>query len=128
MPTFCAAILVRSLLAQDRIEDAKAAADRVLVFSQRTSDRGARFTAALAVAEVSARLLKTTEATRALETVRTEVSHYGYTTFELEARLHLGELEVRSGKASTGERIWGNSGTMRGTKDSSSSHARPALP
>lgn len=45
---------------------------------------------------------KTTEATRALETVRTEASHYGYAAFELEARLHLGEGAVRSGKATAG--------------------------
>ncbi len=100
--TLCAAILVRSLLAQNRIEDAKSAADRVLVSSQHTSDRAARFTAAIAAAEASAKSGKTTEATKALETVRTEASHYGYAAYELEARLHLGEIEVRSGRASAG--------------------------
>jgi tetratricopeptide (TPR) repeat protein len=100
--TLCAAILVMSLVAQDRIEDSKAAADRALVLSQRTSDRAARFAAAIAAAEVSAKLGKTMEATRALEIVRTEASHYGYAAFELEARLHIGEIEVRSGKASAG--------------------------
>jgi serine/threonine protein kinase/tetratricopeptide (TPR) repeat protein len=100
--TLCAAILVRSLLAQDRIEDAKAAADRALVLSQRTSDRASRFTAAIVAAEVSAKLGKTMAASRALETVRTEASRFGYSAIELEARLHLGEVEVRSGKANTG--------------------------
>jgi serine/threonine protein kinase/tetratricopeptide (TPR) repeat protein len=100
--TMCAAVLVRSLLAQDRIADAKTAADRVLVLSQRTSDRGARFAAAIAAAEVSARLGKTTDAIGILENVRSEASHFGYAAFELEARLHLGEVEVRSGKASPG--------------------------
>ena len=51
---------------------------------------------------MSTKLGKTTEATKALETVRTEASHYGYTAYELEARLHLGEVEVRSGKVSAG--------------------------
>ncbi|MBZ5657761.1 MAG: tetratricopeptide repeat protein [Acidobacteriia bacterium] len=100
--TLCAAILVRSLLAQDRIEDAKAAADQALVLSQRTGDRAARFAAVIAAAEVSAKLGKTADATRALETVRSEASRYGYAAYELEARLHLGEVEVRSGKTSSG--------------------------
>jgi hypothetical protein len=30
-------------------------------------------------------------------------SHYGYAAFELDARLHLGEVEMRSGKASAGQ-------------------------
>ena len=100
--TLCAAILVRSLLAQDRIADAKTVADRALVLSQRTSDRGARFAAAIAAAEVSAKLGKTTDAIWTLENVRREASRYGYAAPELEARLHLGEVEVRSGKASPG--------------------------
>jgi len=100
--TLCAAILVRSLLAQDRIADAKAVADRALVLSQRTSDRGAHFAAAIAAAEVSAKLGKTTDAIWTLENVRREATRYGYAAPELEARLHLGEVEVRSGKASPG--------------------------
>jgi tetratricopeptide (TPR) repeat protein/DNA-binding winged helix-turn-helix (wHTH) protein/TolB-like protein/predicted Ser/Thr protein kinase len=100
--TLCAAILVRSLLAQGRVGEAKVAADQALILSQRTSDRAARFMAAMAAAEVSARLGKTAEAIRSLETVRTEASHYGYTAPELEARLHLGEIEVRSGMAVVG--------------------------
>jgi ATP/maltotriose-dependent transcriptional regulator MalT len=100
--TLCAAILVKSLLAQDRIEDAKAVADQALALSLRTGDRTTRFTAAIAAAEVSAKLGKTSEATKALETVRTEAIHYGYAAYQLEARLHLGEIEVRSGKVSAG--------------------------
>jgi serine/threonine protein kinase/tetratricopeptide (TPR) repeat protein len=100
--TMCAAILVRSLLAQDKIGDAKTVADRAVVLSQRTSDRGARFAAAIAAALVSAKLGKTTDAIKVLENVRREASRYGYAAPELEARLHLGEVEVRSGKASAG--------------------------
>jgi serine/threonine protein kinase/Tfp pilus assembly protein PilF len=100
--TLCAAILVKCLLAQDRIEDAKAVADQALALSLRTGDRTARFTAAMAAAQVSAKVSKSTEATQALESVRNEASRYGYIAFELEARLHLGEIEVRSGKSSVG--------------------------
>jgi len=100
--TLCAAVLVKSLLAQDRIEEAKAVADEALVLSQRTSDRATRFAAAIAAAEVSAKLGKTSEATKALEAVRTQASRYGYAAYELEARLHLGEIEVRSGKVNAG--------------------------
>jgi hypothetical protein len=39
---------------------------------------------------------------RALESARPEASRYGYVGFELEARLRLGELELRSGKATAG--------------------------
>lgn len=100
--TLCAAILVRALLAQGKVQEAKAAADEALLLSQRTTDRAARFTATIAAAEVDARLGRTTEATSALETVRTEAGLYGYAGIGLEARLDLGEIEVRSGKASAG--------------------------
>lgn len=102
LATLCAAVLVRSLLAQDRIEEAKATADQALVLSQRTGDRAARFAAVIAAAEVSAKLGKTTEANRALENVRAEAGRYGYAAPEMEARLHLGEIEVSSGRASIG--------------------------
>jgi hypothetical protein len=91
------------LLAESRIDEAKAAADKALAFAHQTVDPSANFDASLAAAEVDLRRGKTAEATRALESVRTEAVRHGYRDFEFQARLELGELMLRSGNAVNGQ-------------------------
>jgi hypothetical protein len=60
------------------------------------------FDATFVVASVNAASSRIPEALRALETVRTEATHFGYTGYDLEARLRIGEIELRSGKTNAG--------------------------
>lgn len=100
----CAAVLARALLTQSQIDDAKAAADKALLFAHQTVDRPSNFAASLAAAEVDTARGKGTEASKALESVVTEAARYGYLGFEYEARLDLGDLDVQSGNRTAGRK------------------------
>jgi serine/threonine protein kinase/tetratricopeptide (TPR) repeat protein len=100
--TLAQAVLTRALLAQGRRNDAQAAADRALALSHQTPDRPSRFVAGIAVAEVDTESGRSAQASRGLESVLDEAMRYGYTSFELETRLCLGELELRSSNAAHG--------------------------
>lgn len=95
------AILTEALLAQAKTRDAQAAADRAVALAQKI-DRYARFEVILAAADASMAAGKFAEAKKALEAMYAEASHYHYGVYELESRLRLGEIEIRSGKAGAG--------------------------
>lgn len=95
---FTYAVLTRALLAQDRISDAQSASERAMVLSQQGGDREARFQALLAAAAVRARSGEDEQAARLLRNLDSEASRYGYVGYELESRLRLGELELKSGR------------------------------
>ncbi len=97
-----AALLTHILLAQAKTKDAQAAADRAIALSQQVSDYYSRYDALLAAAAVSGEAGKIAEAAKALQAVQEDASRHGYLGYELEARLRLGELEVRAGKPSIG--------------------------
>ena len=99
-----AAVLARALLLQSKIEDARAAADKALVFAHQTVDRSSNFAASLAAAEVNIARGKGTEASKALESVATEAASHGYLGFEYEARLDIGDFEVQSGNRTAGRK------------------------
>jgi len=92
------AILAASLLALKRTSEAQAAANQALAAS-RKADRLSRFEAAIASAEVSAASGRFSDAVKTLETMRAEARHYGYLIYDMEGRLHLGQMELRVGKA-----------------------------
>ena len=96
------ALLARLLLTQSKMAESRAAANRALARSQQTTDFNSHFAAGIASALVTAAEGRTTEAMHGLETVRAEASRHGYAWWEFEARLHLGELELRSGKIIAG--------------------------
>ena len=98
----CYAVLTRALLAQGKLHEAKATADRALDLSQKSGDLTVHFEATLAAAAVNTELGRVTEARQALERVRDETSRHGYTNYQLQSRLGLGELELRSGEVALG--------------------------
>jgi tetratricopeptide (TPR) repeat protein/DNA-binding winged helix-turn-helix (wHTH) protein/TolB-like protein len=96
------ALLTRALLAQGKIKEAQVSAEHAFDFSKQSTDRTNGFEAKFAVASVDAASGRIPQALRALETVRTQASHFGYVGYDFEARLRLGEIELRSGKTSAG--------------------------
>jgi serine/threonine protein kinase/tetratricopeptide (TPR) repeat protein/TolB-like protein len=96
-------VLTLSLLAQGRLTEAQAAAERATARSQQSTDRSSRLEVSIVTAEVNATSGKIADATKSLETVRAEASRYGYAVYEMEARLKLGQLEIESGKANAGK-------------------------
>jgi tetratricopeptide (TPR) repeat protein/TolB-like protein len=96
------AVLSSALLAQASIREAQAAAMRAADLCRQGSDRTARFRAQFAHAALRMQAGKFNEADEILETVRGEASRYGYAVYNLESRLRLGELELKSGKQAAG--------------------------
>ncbi len=96
------AILSVVLLAQSKIREAQAAVTRATDLCHQGSDRSARFEAQLAAAAVDGQAGNFGEAFKILEAVHSEASHFGYAAFDLESRLRLGELELKSGKQAAG--------------------------
>jgi eukaryotic-like serine/threonine-protein kinase len=94
--------LARALLAQGKTQEAQVCTDHAVVLSRRVPDLQTHFEAALAKAAVKAKLGKVTEATKILNDVHAEASSYGFTVYDMEARLRLGELELNSAKRALG--------------------------
>ena len=94
--------LSSALLAQAKVWEAQAAVTRATDLCHRGSDRSARFEAQFATAAVRGQMGNYGEAFKILEAVHSEASHFGYAEFDLESRLRLGEIELRSGKQTAG--------------------------
>ena len=91
------ATLSRALLALARVKEAQAASRRAITLSQQGGDREGRFEALLAAAAVSARVGQTQQAGQFLRAVYSESRRDGYVPYDFQARLALGELELRAG-------------------------------
>jgi serine/threonine protein kinase/tetratricopeptide (TPR) repeat protein len=93
-----AALLTRVLLAQSKLPESKISDDRASALAHQTSDLNSHFAAAIASALVMAAEGRVPDAIRGLETVRLDASRRGFVWWDFESRLHLGEIELRSGK------------------------------
>jgi eukaryotic-like serine/threonine-protein kinase len=96
------ATLVRALLAQHKIQEARAAAERATTLSHNSSYLSSRFEASIATALVDGSAGNVVEARRKLDEIITESGKLGFLEYHLTARLHRGELELRSGKTVAG--------------------------
>ena len=96
------AILSQTLLAENKVHEAQAAAARSAELCRQASDRSARFESQLATAALRTQLGDYRETFKILEAVRSEASRFGYAAFDFESRLQLGELELKSGKRAAG--------------------------
>ncbi len=94
--------LTRALLAQGKLVEANAAAGRALTLSKKGGDLIATFEAKLALVSVLDQSGKTAEASKTLPALLDEVSQHHYVNYELEVRLMLGEMELRSNKLGDG--------------------------
>jgi serine/threonine protein kinase/tetratricopeptide (TPR) repeat protein/TolB-like protein len=95
-------VLSSALLAQSKVAEAQAAAARATDLCRQDAGRTSRFEAQFAVAGVREQTGNFGDAFKILETVRSQASRYGYIGYELESRLRLGQLELKSGKQSAG--------------------------
>jgi len=92
-------VLARNLLAKGELSQAKAAADRAVSFSLQSIDRYPRFEATLAHARVLAASGSASAAISSLESMLAEAKKYGYLSYQYEARLSIGEIEIKTGKS-----------------------------
>jgi tetratricopeptide (TPR) repeat protein len=99
---FSNAILGQALLAEGKLKEAQTASDLAVGLCQRGQDRGARFEAGIASAAVKSKAGEAAEALSMLEKVHAEAERGGYVAYELESRLFLGEVEVDSGRKTSG--------------------------
>jgi len=99
------ALLARCFLAQGRLLEAQSAMDHATVLLGKSENRGVRFSAAITGARVRAASGKRSdlaEATKSLEATLAQAMKSGFAGYQLEARLALGEIEMKSGNPSAG--------------------------
>ncbi len=93
------AVLARSLFAQNKPSEAQEALGRAIEVAGKSQDRTVRFSAAAIISSrVRAALGKPAAARTGLEATIAEAKKYGFVGYQLEARLALGEIEMKSGK------------------------------
>ena len=95
-------VLARSLLMQNRLSDAEAAIAGARQLVVQSHNRDARIHVAIADARIRAASGKTVEAARLLENNLRQAQKAGFVGLQLDARLALGEAEIRAGNVIQG--------------------------
>jgi len=98
-------LLARAFLAQGRLSEAQKAVERARMVSKGTENRETRLSAAITGARVQAasgRGSDKAQTIAVLEAVVAEAAKTRMLHYEFEARLALGEIEIKSGKTATG--------------------------
>jgi serine/threonine protein kinase len=98
-----AAILIESLLAQGRSTVAKAAADGEAEVMAINQNQPVRFKFAIVAARAIAASGKLPEAKANLKTLLQDEHKRGFLAYEFETRLALAEIELKSGRAASGQ-------------------------
>src|SRR5262249_13593124 len=96
------AVLTLALVQQNKVHEAQEASARSAQLCRQGSDRTAKFQSGLAEAAVRRQLADYSSAMKTLEGIRAQASKFGYASFDLESRLQLGLVELRSGKLAAG--------------------------
>jgi tetratricopeptide (TPR) repeat protein len=96
------AVLARSFLAQIRLSEAQTAIARARNLLAKSRNRDARIYVSITDARIRAALGKTVEAVRLLENTLRDAQKAGFVGLQFEARLALGEVEMKSGKLPAG--------------------------
>jgi eukaryotic-like serine/threonine-protein kinase len=96
-------VLVRCLLAQGKLAEAQASSARVTELARTNQTRAVGLEAAITVAEVAGASGRTATATQALERTMAEARKLGFRGMEFAARLALGEIEIKHGRADAGQ-------------------------
>jgi tetratricopeptide (TPR) repeat protein len=91
------AVLIRTLVVRGNVTDAQAALERARELLARTQNVNARFLLGLSIARLNAALGQTRIARNDLLAILDWAQRAGFYGRQLEARLALGEIEVRSG-------------------------------
>ena len=87
---------------RERLKEAKAAIESAQLLAAKSQDRGVRLAVSLTEARILTALGQFETAAQKIEAVLGEARKVGFTLTEMEATLALGELEIRSGKATAG--------------------------
>jgi tetratricopeptide (TPR) repeat protein len=104
-------ILAEATLAQDLLaqgKSAEAANEIASATTQKVQNEEVSLNLALATALVRAASHKSADqaaATKILETMRADAAKHGYAGYELQTRLALGEIEIKSGQAASGRAL-----------------------
>ena len=96
------ALLGRTLLAQGKLKEAQTATDIARALCQRGQDQGARFQLDIAAAEVEFKTGHTEESAHNLSSINAASLQNGYVGYELESRLLMGKVEIKSGRIVSG--------------------------
>ena len=96
-------VLARSLLAQQKYAEAAAAIARAEELSSKSANNALRLSVGITTASIRATRGQTVKAANDLNSIVTQARKAGLVAVELEARLALGEIEVASGYADTGQ-------------------------
>jgi eukaryotic-like serine/threonine-protein kinase len=95
-------VLSRSLLAQGKLAGAQSSSERMASLARTMETRDVALAAAIAVAEVEAAAGRPDAAIRSLQRTIAESHKAGYRFREFEARLALGEIELKHGRVAAG--------------------------
>jgi tetratricopeptide (TPR) repeat protein len=95
-------VLIQALLAQGKVADAQGALDRAGELSKRTLTVHAQLRMAIGVARLNGALGRTTNAGKELALAVSDAQRAGFYGRQLEARLALGEIEMKSGATVAG--------------------------
>jgi serine/threonine protein kinase/tetratricopeptide (TPR) repeat protein len=96
------AVLVRALLAQDKIADAEREIDRLTSPAAGSQNAEARLKFRIAAARVRAATTRNADAKKDLEGVLEEATQLGLSQYQFEARLALGEAKMKSRQTAAG--------------------------
>lgn len=96
------AVLARSMLVQERLSEARMAADRAIALSATSSGFQPHLDAALAAALLAAASGKSADADKQLEAVIFQARKLNSPGYEFSARLELGKVQMKTGQIAAG--------------------------
>jgi eukaryotic-like serine/threonine-protein kinase len=96
------AVLIRALLAQGKIEDARAEAEAAKTLALKSQNADSRLGLAAAVGRLQAAVGDPAAAEKLLQDALAEAARLGFVNHQFELRLALGEIEMKSGKTAAG--------------------------
>ena len=95
-------ILARALVTQHKYAEAEKEIEAGKAFVAKSQNRANQFQLSITAARLQAAQNRTEEAKRNLITILAETRHTGLIAYQFEARLELGEIEMRSRKSASG--------------------------
>jgi tetratricopeptide (TPR) repeat protein len=96
------AVLARSMITQQRLSEARIAADQAIALSDKSSGFQPHLEAVLAAALLSAASGKTADADKQLEAVILQARKLSSPGYEFSARLELGKVQMKTGQSAAG--------------------------
>ena len=99
------ALLAEALLAQNKTKDALSELDTLAPIARKSQDRDLSFYSGIVASRVDGAMGKTVQAENRLKTILAEATRYGFVNRQFQARLALGEIELKAGKSLAGRAL-----------------------